>query len=162
MSLRTGTQVATIIEAIINPNNLKIEGFYCADDFSKARLILLGQDIRDFIPQGVVINDHDVLSESTELIRLKDVLDLRFQLLGKPVITGSKKRIGKVNDYAVEIETLYIKKLYVAQSILKNLSGGQLSVERNQIIEITNRKVVIQDPLQPTKSPVSAGAPVTS
>ena len=47
MSLRTGQQVVTAHEPIINPNNLKIEGFYCSDCFSKEELVLLYQDIRD-------------------------------------------------------------------------------------------------------------------
>lgn len=72
MSLRTGTAVATTISAIFNPNNLKIEGFYVQDSFdSKKKLILLCQDIREIIPQGIVINDHEVLGESDELVRLK-------------------------------------------------------------------------------------------
>ena len=59
LSLRTGTPVATILSAIINPNNLKIEGFYCQDRFDKKELIMLYQDIREILPQGYVVNDHD-------------------------------------------------------------------------------------------------------
>lgn len=153
MSLRTGGQVATTTGAIINPNNLKIEGFYCQDSFDKKKvLVLLYQDIRDVLPQGLVVNDHDVLSDPGELVRLKETMDLNFQLVGKPVITVSKAKIGKVNDYAADSATMYIQKLYIAQSLLKNFSTGSLSVDRNQIIEITSHKIIIQDPLQPTRA----------
>lgn len=161
MSLRTGGQVATATAPIINPNNLKIEGWYCIDRFSKEPLILLSQDVRDVINQGVVINDHEVLAPPDELIRLKPILELQFELLGKPVFTTSKRRIGKLNDYAVDMPSLYVKKLYVSQSIMKSLSGGSLSVDRDQVIEITERKVIIADPLQTTKvktSPLTAPA----
>ena len=161
MSLRTGGQVATATSPIINPNNLKIEGWYCQDRFSKDTLILISQDVRDVIKQGLVINDHDNLSEPGELIRLKDVLNIQFDLLGKPAVTTNKKRVGKVSDYAVEIETFYIQKLYLSQPIIKSLNGGTLSVDRNQIIEITDKKVIIQDPLQPVKGNV-ATAPMAS
>ncbi len=157
LSLRTGGIVATAVSPIINPNNLKIEGFYCVDKFSKDPLILLAQDIRDMIPQGLVVNDHDVLTTADELVRLKDVLELNFQIMDKPVITVNKKRLGKINDYAADSESLFIQKLYVGQSLLKSLTGGQLSVDRNQIVEITNRKIVINDPLQGVK----AGSPAT-
>lgn len=156
MSLRTGGQVATATTPIIDPNNLKIEGWYCQDLFSKNVLILLGQDVRDVIKQGLVINDHDNLSEPDELVRLKDILELDFELLSMPTVTASKKRLGKVTDFAVEMETLYIQKLYISQPLIKSFSGGSLSVDRNQIIEITNRKIVIQDPLKPVKSSVAA------
>lgn len=137
------------LAAIINPNNLKIEGFYCQDNRNKKqRVVLLSQDIRDIVPQGLVINDQEVLSHPEELVRLKDIMSINFELIGKPVYSFSKERLGKVSDYAVEIETMYVQKIYVAQSVIKNLSGGALAVDRNQILEITNRKIVIQDPLQ--------------
>lgn len=161
MSLRTGGQVAQTLEAIINPNNLKVEGFYCQDLANrKQRVVLLAQDIRDVLPQGLAVNDHDVLGPPEDLVRLKDVIKLNFKLVGKPVVTVSKQRVGKVSDYAVEVETMYIQKLYVAQSVIKSISGGALSIERNQIAEITNRKIVIQELLQPLKAADMATAPV--
>ena len=158
MSLRTGGAIGQTLRAIINPNSLKIEGFYCDDKFNKRTSILLSQDIRDIIAQGIVVNDHDSLSDPEELVRLKNVLDLGFELMGKPVVTVSKERIGKVNDYAADSTSLYIQKLYVGQPILKSIKGGQLSIDRNQIVEITNRRIVIQDILKPAKGalPVTA------
>src|SRR5882757_1328820 len=99
MSLRTGTQIATATTPIINPNNLKIEGFYCIDKFDGGQLIMLYQDIRDIIPQGFVVDDHDNLSDPNELVRLKDLLDMRFELMGKQVQTLNKHKVGKVSDF---------------------------------------------------------------
>lgn len=157
MSLRTGQPVATAVEPIINPNNLKIEGFYCTDRFNKGELVLLYQDIRDIIPQGFVIDDHDVLVEARELVRLKNIMDLGFTLMGKQVVTVNKERVGKVSDYATEMETMYIQKLYVARSMLKSLTGGSLGIDRNQINEITDKKIIINELLKGT--PVGAGVP---
>ncbi|MGB4800557.1 MAG: hypothetical protein WBP03_03515 [Candidatus Saccharimonadales bacterium] len=158
MSLRTGQPIAVITSAIINPDNLKIEGFYCADKFSRAQLVLLYQDIRDVIPQGVVVNDHDVLAEPHELVRLKTVMEIHFELLGKQVVTLSKHKLGKVTDYSTEIETMYVQKLYVSQGILKGLTKGNLSVDRNQINEITDSKIVVNDPLDSATVPSGAMA----
>lgn len=148
MSLRTGAPVAYVTQPIIDPNNLKIEGFYCQDIFSKEILILLYQDIRELLTQGFVIDDHDVLTQPSELVRLKDVLKLNFQLPGMAVESQSKEKIGKVSDYSTEVETMYIQKLYVGRSMLKSFASGQLSVDRSQIIEINTRRILIQDPLQ--------------
>lgn len=159
MSLRTGGVVATTETAIINPNNLKIEGFYCQDQFSKDKLILLSQDIRDVIDDGIVINDHDVLSSTDELVRLKPIMDIQFELIGKPVQTAAKEKVGKVSDFAADNQTFYVQKLYVSQSLLKSLSTGQLSIDRTQIIEITNRRIVIKELLKPVKTGSIATAP---
>lgn len=153
MSLRTGRQVATAYATIINPDNLKIEGFYCEDSFNKKnQLILLYQDIRDVLPAGIVVDDYDVLSEPHELIRLQKIIELNFDVIGKMVETDHKKKLGKVSDYAVEPKSMLIKKIYVAQSLIKNITGGTLSVDRTQIVEITNKKIIIKDPLKPVKA----------
>lgn len=157
MSLRTGAPVAYITQPIIDPNNLKIEGFYCQDSVSKDNLILLYQDIRELLPQGFVVDDHDVLAQPSELVRLKDLLELNFQLPGMPVETQGKEKIGKVSDFATEVETMFIQKLYVSRSVFKSFSTGQLSVDRSQIIEITPRRIVINDPLQGKPATAAAG-----
>ena len=157
LNLRTGGQVATTISPIINPNNLKIEGFYCQDAFEHKRtVVLLYQDIRDIIVKGFVVNDHDALSDPSELVRLKDIMKIHFDISGKQVITTSQQKIGKVVDYAADIESMYIQKIYVAPSMFKNLSGGNLGVDRSQIVEIDDRKIVIHDLLPGV--PAGAGA----
>lgn len=158
LSLRTGTPIATVTAVIFNPNNLKIEGFYCTDRYDKRELILLYQDIRDVLKQGYVVNDHEVLVEPTELIRLKDVLELNYELIGKHVETISKQKVGKVSDYAVETETMFVQKIYASQSILKSFTGGSLSIDRTQINEITPKRIIINEILKGTQVPAAAAA----
>lgn len=155
MSLRTLGVVATAEQPLINPNNLKIEGWYCRDQFSNNTLILLSKDIRDIVPQGLAVDDYDSLTEPDELIRLKDILDLNFAILGKQVITERKRKVGKVSDYAVDIKSFYVQKLYVSQPVYRNFSGGQLSIGRTQIVEITNQHIVVRD----VDEKVSSAAP---
>jgi uncharacterized protein YrrD len=155
MSLRTGTQIGTTVEPIINPNNLKIEGFYCTASGHK-RLVLLYQDIRDVLPQGIVVNDLDALSEPEELVRLKEVMALKFDLIGKKVVTVERDKVGKVTDYATEVETMFIQKVYVSQSLFKSLATGNLGVDRSQIVEINRERIVIND--LHAKVPVGAKA----
>lgn len=156
LSLRTGSPVATITGPIINPNNLKIEGFYCQDRRNKKELILLYQDIRDMLPQGYVVNDYEVLSEPHDLVRLQKILALNFELIGKQVVTVSKEKVGKVSDYAADTETMFIQKLYVSQSIMKSFTGGSLSIDRTQINEITPSRIIINDLLKPAPAPAAA------
>ena len=156
LSLRTGQPVATVTGPIINPANLKIEGFYCNDGFSRKQLILLYQDIREVLKDGFIINDHDVLVEADELVRLQSVLALRFELINKQVQTVSKQKLGKVSDYAVETESMFIQKIYATQSILKSLTGGSLSIDRTQINEITDKRVIVNDLLSDSTVTVPA------
>lgn len=156
LSLRTGGKVAVTGQPIINPNNLKIEGFYCEDLVNRGTIILLEQDIREIITQGLVINDYDVLSHADELIRLRDLIALHFDVMGKQVVSDTKRSLGKVNDYSADSQTLFIQKLYVVQSMFKSFSSTQLGIDRNQIIEITNKHIIVQEPLQPHRSTIAA------
>lgn len=159
MSLRTGGQVATAFRAIINPNNLKIEGFYCADAYDRKRqLVLVHRDIREVLTAGLVVDDHSVLVEPEELVRLHKTMQLNFELIGKAVFTEQGKKLGKVSDYATEPESMLIKKLYVTQTLMKSLTGGSLSIDRTQIIEITNRKIIVREPLLPLKAGATSPA----
>jgi uncharacterized protein YrrD len=156
MSLRTSSQVGQTLSPIINPDNLKIEGLYCQGQDRKDQLILVSQDIRDVLPQGVVVNDQEALTDPTELVRLKKTLDLNFELMGKQVFTTDKDKLGKVSDYAIETQSMFIQKIYVSQSLFKSLGGGNLGIDRSQIVEITDKKIVVQDLRQ--KVPAHAGA----
>lgn len=148
LSLRTGGPVAQIIAPIINPNNLYIEGWLVADSRSNEQLILVSNDIREVIPQGFAVNDYEVLTPAHELIRLKEVIDLNFQLLGLRVVSEGGAKYGKISDYAFETTNMYIQKLYAMQSLVKNFSGGSLSIDRSQILEVSNRHIVIDDPTE--------------
>ena len=158
LSLRTGSPVAIVRGPIINPDTLKIEGFYCDDRFSKQKLILLYQDIRDMMPQGFVVDDHDVLVEPDDLVRLQEIMKLRFELIGKQVVTVDKQKVGKVTDYATETTTMFVQKIYVSQSILKSFSTGTLSIDRSQINEITPTRVIINELLSKSPAPAALTA----
>ena len=148
MSLRSGGPIAIIKEPIINPNNLLIEGWICEDNRDRSQLVLLSNDIRDVLPQGFAVNDHDALSDVEDLVRLQELLALKFNLLGLKVTSESGKHYGKISDYAFETNNMYVQKLYASQSLVKNFSGGTLSIDRAQIVEVTNKRIVIEDPTE--------------
>lgn len=152
LSLRTGAPIGEALEPIINPNNLKIEGWYVQDRFNKDKRILLSQDVREILTQGFVVNDHESLSEISELVRLQKTLDLAFVLEGKQVISDTKRKLGKVSDYAFERNGFFIQKIYIAQSMLKSFSGSSLTIDRTQIIEVTQKKIIVKEALVPSKA----------
>lgn len=162
LSLRLGGQVATAIEPIINPNNLKIEGWFCEDIRSKARLILQPISIREMINEGFIIDDIDELVPLEDSIRLRKVVDLGFNLIGKQVVTDAKRKLGKVGDYALNPDDFVIQKLYVNQTIVKDFSGGGKVIDRTQIVEITDSKIIVRDTLDKLSAtaPIPAAEPV--
>ena len=117
---------------------------------------MLHQDIRETIADGYIVNDHEVLSKSEDLIRLKEVLAINFSLIGKPVVTVSGSRVGKIQDYSTDLESMFIQKIYVNQPLYKSLNGGNLAIDRTQINEITPKKIVIYDLMKTAPSQANA------
>jgi uncharacterized protein YrrD len=151
VSLRNGRLLGDTIGFVINPANLKIEAFKCNINNSKQPLFLLNQDVRDMSDNKIFINDDEVLSEANDLIRIKELIDLNFIIIGKIVITKSKQKLGKVKEFSVDNSSLFLQKLYISQPIYKNIYGGQLIIDRSQIVEVTNTQIIVKDILQPTK-----------
>ncbi len=143
-------------EAIINPYNLKIEGWHATDSESRQHVIVLAQDIRDILPEGVLVNDHEALSNPGELIRLKEVTSHQFNLLGKNVVSDQKRKLGKVTDYALDSDNFYIQKLHISQSIIKSFTGGALLIDRSQILEVTHQRIVVSEATAKDSSPMPA------
>ena len=112
LSVRTSGRIGTIVAPIINPHNLHIDGFYCHTVHSNDTLILLDIYIRNISPRGIIIDDHQHLSEPKDLVRLKPILDIGFVMEGKNVIASNKK-LGKITEYAIDDKSLFIKKFYI-------------------------------------------------
>lgn len=146
VSLHTGQIIGKTTKTIIDPNQLAVVGFYC--EIAQKRdepLVLIAADIRQATAGRLFINSFDELTEPAELIRLKTVLNLQFNLISKPVRTPSHGRLGKVEDYAVETTSWMVQKLYVHQSLLKSFSTNSLVIDRVQIIEVTDRDITVND-----------------
>ena len=145
LSLRAGHLVAVATEPIINPHNLKILGWWCKVPGSNVHSILLVEDVREASAKGLAVNDEADLSTPDELTRHKEILGIHFELIGKEVKT-KRGKLGKVSDYSYDSDSMMVVKLYVARSLTKIFSSEDtLIIDRSQIIEITDRYILVKD-----------------
>lgn len=143
MSLRTGTQIAIANMPIINPNNLKIVGWWCSEPGGK-RSILLAEDVREAMPTGLAVNNEESLSDQADLIRHKEILNINFDLINKLVKT-KRSKIGKVSDYSYN-DGLFIQKLYVSRPLHKVFSSEDTAIiDRQQILEVSDHYILVRD-----------------
>lgn len=145
MSLRLGSPIAIAIEPIINPHNLKILGWWCKTPGGTKQQVLLAEDVREILPQGLAVNDADAISHSNDLVRHNEILTIHFQLLNKAVKT-KRQKLGKVADFAYDNEAMLIQKLYVTRPLTKLFaSEDTLIIDRNQIIEVSDHYILVRD-----------------
>lgn len=147
LSLQTGTAIAALRQPIVDPRRLQISAFYCTGprlDTSPA--VLHTDDIREYSELGVVINDSDDIMGPDDLVRLQEVIGFNFQMLNKPVIDTTQKKVGKVSDYVVDTDSFAIQKLIVRRPLLRSLNEAEVIIDRTQIAEITDDAIIVNAP----------------
>jgi uncharacterized protein YrrD len=145
MSLQVGYPVATATTPIINPHNLTIAGFLCNTPDVPAPAVLMAQDIREISGKRIVIDNADEIRPAEDLIRLKDILLINYEIPGKKIMTESKRTLGKAEDYIVNDADLMINKIHVAKSSLLGIAGGKLIIDRQQVVATYDKKIVVKD-----------------
>lgn len=147
LSLHIGGRVATITEVIIDPDSLKVlacrvDGPLVGKEMGD---ILPMASVREFSRMGVIIDSADELVESDEIVRIRDVLALNFNLVGLKVETKKGDKLGKVSDSTVDPDSWQIQQLVVQRPLLKSFIDPELTVSRRQILEVHDYKVVVKD-----------------
>jgi len=145
LSLRSAGRIGTVIGPIINPHNLHIDGFYCDVINAESEQILLDMHIRDMGVKGFIIDDHTNLSDPDELVRLQPVIEMDFELIGKQAFVG-KKKIGKIVDYAIDSDGLFINKFYVQPPVWQSLNQSTLIFDRLSVVEVTDTAISFSGP----------------
>lgn len=145
MSLQTGTRLATIGTPLINPANLKIIAFKLEGPLlTENPSFLRVADIRELSSVGMIIDSSDELLALDDVIKIKDLYTLGFQLIGMNVIDEHKRKLGKVDNYTIETGSFVIEQLNVKHGILRGLTDTGRLVHRSQIIEINDTTIIVK------------------
>lgn len=164
MSIQTGGRLGHIDSAIIDPRQLRIVAFYCeGPGVDSTPAVLHTSDVREVADIGLIVNSTDDIMPPEGLVRLKEVLDFKFELVGKLVVEDGGHKVGKVASYSVEAESFYIIKLHIRPGILRALQTSEIIVDRTQIVEITSKHIVVRSPtVKEEKRPIAKSMPVVN
>ncbi len=155
MSLQTGSKLGVMTVPIINPANLYImayvvEGHLLTENPSFIRTA----DIREYGRLGVIIDSTDELVGLEDVIRIKELYTLGFSPIGLPVIDQHGKKLGKVDDYTLDMDQFIIQQLNVNRGLFRGFNDSSLLVHRSQIVEINDTKIIIKSAAQKVVEPV--------
>ena len=147
MSLQTGAQLAETTSVIVDPRQLTIAAFYVeGSGLEQSPSILHPSDIRELSDIGIIVDDADKLMSLDGLVRLKEIIDFDFELMGLKVVDEHKRKLGKVSSYSVETMDYTIIQIYTEQSLLRSFSTMSNTIHRSQIISVNNKQMVVQAP----------------
>lgn len=145
LSLQTGTELATIKDAIINPHNLSVVAYEVDGPLLNQRPSLLRtQDIRELSSIGIIIDSSDEFIQPEDVIKLNDIYKLGFNLVGKHVLSEKRDKVGKVIDYNIEGSGFVIQQVTVKRPLLQSFNDPELLIHRSQVIEVTDEAIVIK------------------
>ena len=145
LSLQTGRELARTTHAIINPHNLtvlayELEGSTLDHHPSFLRIA----DVRELSPIGMIVDSSEEFIQMEDVIKEKDIYELRYELLHKQVLDEKREKIGKVIGYNVESEGFVIQQISIKRPLLKSFNESELLVHRSQVIEVTDQAIVIK------------------
>ncbi len=155
MSLQTGSMLARASSAVIDPRSLAVVAYelegYLLDQHPT---LLRVADIREIGPLGMIIDSVDELISPSDVIKIKEVYEINFQLIGLKVVDERKRTVGRVIGYTLEAGSFIIQQLRVKRPLMKSFGDTELLIHRSQIVKVTDDVIVVKTPDIRHKEPV--------
>ena len=146
LSVQASGPIAQITSPIVNPDNLKILAFKLDGPIiNTTNYILDVKSVREYSHLGMVIDDNDELVGPEDVVKIKEVLDLNFNLIGLKVETKKGTKLGHITDFTLTSEDFTIQQIVVKRPIVKAIIDPELIIHRREIVEITDYKVIVKD-----------------
>ena len=147
MSLQTGSELGRTVRPIINPRELSIVAFELHGinlDYDPSLLRI--NDIREIGPMGIIIDSSDELISVSDVIKIKEIYELNFELVGLKVIDDKKRNIGKVTGFTLDASSFFIQQLQVKRPLLKSFGDTEFLIHRSQVVKITDDYLIVKSP----------------
>ncbi|MBC7868630.1 PRC-barrel domain-containing protein [Candidatus Saccharibacteria bacterium] len=153
MGLQTGTKLAQTATPLIDPANLKIMAYVVEGPLLVERPSLIRvADVRELSDIGMIIDSNDEFIGVDDVIKIHELYELGFKLVGMNVIDETNRKLGKVDDYSLDSSSFVIQQLSVQRSLIKSLTDTALLIHRSQIVEINDTYIVVQTTAQKLQS----------
>jgi uncharacterized protein YrrD len=145
LSLQTGTRIAQTIRALVDPTNLSISAFEVEGPLLVEQPSFLRiNEIREIGSLGMIVDGSDELVGLNDVIKLRKLYDISFDLIGMHVITEQRQKLGKVEEYIVDSESFVIQQLRVKRGLFRGITDTGLLINRAQVISITDDEIIVQ------------------
>ncbi len=147
LSLQTGTEIARTDEPVIDPANLniiayKLQGRLLSDKTQDS--YMRTAEIREYSPLGLIVDSSDEILLQEDVIKDKNIYELKFSPIGLKVIDENNRRLGKVTGYTVSIPSFSILQLKVARGGLALITETEKLIHRSQIVAIDDTTVTVK------------------
>lgn len=155
MSLQTGAKLAQATKPLIDPATLGILAYEVDGPLlTEKPSFIRTQDIREYGRLGMIIDSNDELLGMDDVIKIKQIYNLRFSLVGIRVIDENKRKLGKVEDYTLDTGNFTIQQINVRRGLFQGITDTGILINRSQIVEISDDYIVVKSPSVKAVQPV--------
>lgn len=146
MSLRDGTEIGRVSRLVVDPDSLKIIAFFLSGpSVNRNTDILDAISIREISRMGFIVDSEDELVGRNDVEKIKNALELNFELIGMRVKTQAGKNLGRISEFSVQDGDFLVMQLEVKRPFFKGLMDPELLISRGQIVETNHQWVVVKD-----------------
>ncbi|CAN5369524.1 hypothetical protein BH10PAT4_BH10PAT4_3370 [soil metagenome] len=144
LGLQTGAKLANITTPVVDPANLKVIAYVLEGPLlSEQPSLLLTDDIRELSSIGMIVDSNDEFIGLNDVIKVEELFELGFSVIGMTVIDETNHKLGKVDDYSVDTQSFVIQQLNVKRGIIKGLTETELLIHQSQIVEINDKQIIV-------------------
>ena len=145
MSLQTGAELAHTKSVLVDPRNLTILAYEVTGALlDEHPSFLRVADVRELSNLGLIIDSSDEFVGLGDVIKIQEVYDFNFDLIGLEVRDEKKRKLGKIHSYTVEADSFVVQQLNVRRPLIKSLSDTELLIHRSQIVEVNNERIIVK------------------
>lgn len=157
VSVQSGMPCGKVSQLIIDPNKLSVALIGVLEPRSTS--YLLPTDVRFMSEDRMFIDAEHKLSEAEDLLRHQDIIKDHFTPVGCKVVTESRKRLGKVSDYALDDTSWLVEKLYVGGGILANPLLEDKIISRADVVNVNKGTITVRDLANRAHKPLTIPLP---
>jgi len=153
LSMQDAAPIGQISGVIIDPDSLKVAAFYLSGPAILRNTNLLDTtSIREYSSLGMVIDSTDELVSPNDIVKLQHIIELNFSLTGLKVETKKGSNLGKVSDFTINSDDFTVRQIVVRRPLIKSFIDPELIISRQEILEVTDYKVIVKDEEKALKS----------
>lgn len=145
MSLQTGSELARTSKILVDPRDLTVVAYQLDGNMlDEHPSFLMPVDVRELSNLGFIVDSSDEFVGLNDVIKIKQVYDFKFELMGLDVVDDKKHKLGKVQGYNVDSDSFSVQQLAVKRPLLKSFGETELLIHRSQVIEVSDSYVKVK------------------
>ena len=135
----TQRKVALINDIIVDPETGKVLAFAVDKNH-----IIVSMDV-ERLNSSLYISDKEHIIPIDDVLRVKNVREMRIGIIGEDVITRRGKiLLGTVTDYEIDTTQMAIKNIYVAKTFLF-FHFAERIISIKDVVKIEKNSIIVKD-----------------